>query len=151
MYLMILDLMRVPHDCTKSSTMTTWCPCGSPPFSLTMRLFPSLTCVPTIWTWSHLLLVHTYSMSCLQSIELIEFQWHHPYWYLDKVDWVQYSWKMLKLLMEAFPCSFIWKCCTYLQPLWELIQQATIISCRFLKLSSPAKQPKISWNNGIWQ
>ena len=37
--------LRVPPDCTRSSTMTTCRPLGSPSFSLTMRLSPSLTLV----------------------------------------------------------------------------------------------------------
>ena len=37
--------MRVPPDCTKSSTMTTCLPLGDPSFSRTIRLSPSLTFV----------------------------------------------------------------------------------------------------------
>ena len=37
--------MRVPPDCTKSSTMTTCLPLGDPSLSRTIRLSPSLTFV----------------------------------------------------------------------------------------------------------
>ena len=37
--------MRVPPDCTRSSTMTTCRPWGEPSFNLTMRLSPSRTLV----------------------------------------------------------------------------------------------------------
>jgi len=39
---------------------------------------------------------------------------------------------MLKLLMEALPCSLIWKCYAYLPPSQDLFPQAIIIPSSFL-------------------
>jgi hypothetical protein len=39
---------------------------------------------------------------------------------------------MLKLLMEALPCSLIWKCYAYLPPSQDLFPQVIIIPSSFL-------------------
>lgn len=45
--------MRVLPDCTKSSTITTWRPLGSPSLRRTNRWSPSLTLLQIIWSWDH--------------------------------------------------------------------------------------------------